>query len=248
MNPGDRLIEFVTDGERHSLKYRDADHAYILDGKRIVSVTTLAKVSYNDPGGLMHYAWKHGLDGKDYKEETRFTQEAGNAAHAQLENLANTGEALDLKSQPDRVRGALQGVAKWWLDLSPDFKASEVIVCSPSLKFAGRFDFLAEVDGELVIGDLKTDDGKGWDHFKRYKAQAAYAQLAGYRCAYLEMFPELPQPTKRAILRVGADGTYDWKPDLAPEEAESSFLAKVATYRADQTWSKAYEANRKVAA
>lgn len=237
----DRTIDF----NGHTLKYRDADHAYILDGKRIVSVSTLAKVSYNDPGGLMNYAWKHGLDGKDYKEETRFTQECGNAAHAQLEALAQNGKPLDLKGQPERVRGALQGVARWYFDVGPIFRASEVIVCSVKHRYAGRFDFLAEVDGELFLGDLKTDDGKGWEHFRRYKAQAAYAQLAGYAFAYGECEPG-PQPTGRAILRVGADGSYDWKPDLAPRESEAAFMAKVATYRADAAWNNAEKRESKL--
>jgi hypothetical protein len=240
----DAEVEFYDgDGVRHQLRYFDSDHRYMLDGKRVVSVSTLAKVCYSDPGGLMHYAWKHGMNGVDYKEETKVAQEAGSAAHAQLEALAQTGKPLDLSEQPERVRGALQGVAKWWFDCEPTFLASEVMVCSPTLNYAGRFDFLAQVGDDIFIGDLKTTEaGKGWDHFARYKAPAAFFQLAGYGRAYSESCTDEPQPTRRAILRVGADGSYDWKPDLAPELSMAAFLSKVETYRADQTWAKAYKA------
>lgn len=240
----DRLVEFWLNGFHYTLKYRDSDHSYRVqrDGgpwTRYVGVSTLAKVSYSDPGGLMAYAARETSAGRDYKETTKFTQECGTAAHAQLEALAQTGKPLDLAGQPERVRGALQAVAKWWFDKSPVFVASEVIVCSVSGRFAGRFDFLAEIEGELVLGDLKTSDNT-WEHFKRYKATAAYAQLAGYAHAYEEMFPDKPQPTQRALLHVNTKGDYDWKPDLAPQESTKAILSKLSTYRADQAWSKSY--------
>jgi hypothetical protein len=132
-------------------------------------------------------------------------------------------------------------VAKWWLELGPEFCESEVMVCSPTHRYAGRFDFLAIVKDELVLGDLKTAD-KPWDHFARYKATAAYAQLAGYDRAFREMFPGKDPPTKRAILHVNTNGDYDWKPDLAPQHSTASFVSKIETYRADQVWAKAFKA------
>lgn len=245
--PEDRLIEFIFDGDRQTLKYRDSDHAYILNGKRVVSVSTLAKVSYNDPGGLMGWVRNETLEGRNYKDTTKFTQECGQAAHDQLEAFALTGRSLDARDQPERVHGALKAVAQWMHDYEPKFKASEVIVCSPTLRFAGRFDFLAEVEGELVLGDLKTTD-KNWDHFRRYKAAAAYAQLAGYAYGYAEMWPELEQPTKRAILHVSTSGEYDWKPDVCPELSDKAFLSKLQTYRDDATWDREDKALRRVAA
>lgn len=239
----DRLVEFMFDGDRYTLKYRDSDHSYRVQREtgpwtRYVGISTLAKVAYSDPGGLMGYARNETLAGRDYKETTKFTQECGQAAHDQLEAFATTGRALDATEQPERVRGALTAVAQWMHDYSPKFVASEVIVCSPTYRFAGRFDFLAWVDGELVLGDLKTTE-KNWEHFRRYKAVAAYAQLAGYAYAHAEMFPESEQPTKRAILHVSTSGEYDWKLDFAPELSTKSFMSKLQTYRDDAAWNRA---------
>jgi hypothetical protein len=245
----DREIKFEHGGEIHTLAFRESDHAYLLNGKRTVSVSTLAKVEYSDPGGLMRWAVKEEREGRDFTASRDFAAACGQAAHAQLDTLAKTGEPLDMEGQEERTRGAIRAVSKWWLQHKPNFISSEVIVCSVTNLYAGRFDFLAEVDGELVLADLKTTDfGRDWDHFRKHKAKSAYAQLAGYQIAYREMYGDKPQPTGRYILRVGAEGTFDWKRDLVPEMSERSFLSKLETYRADQEYGRAYSKALKQAA
>lgn len=241
--------EFTVEGKLWTLKYRDSDHSYHLregrDGRwfRVPSASTIAKVSYNDPGGLMGWAVKETQEGRDWRDPQ--AKEWGTAAHEQLEHLALKGKALTLTDQPEHVRGCVQGVASWWLEHRPVFKASEVIVASPSMRVAGRFDFIAEVDGELVLGDLKTSKPQDWDDWARHKANPAFVQLAGYAAMYAESRWEAPQPTARYILRVGADGNWDWKRDLCPELSEAAFKTKLEAYRADSAWGRAYKAAEK---
>jgi len=69
------------------------------------------------------------------------------------------------------------------------------MIYSKKHNYAGKFDFLAEIDGKIWIGDIKTSTGI-WDEY--------LFQTAAYRQAYVE-----ETKTKVAgeiIVRIGKDG------------------------------------------
>src|SRR5690348_11546658 len=57
---------------------------YLADGTRVPSVTTVIS-RFKDAGGLIHWAWALGKEGKDYKEERDKAADAGTLAHAAVE-------------------------------------------------------------------------------------------------------------------------------------------------------------------
>lgn len=254
----DARIEFVRDGEPWVCEYRDEDHAYFVGpvadsplGKRkyrYPGVSTLAKVGYVDSDPLMGWAVKEHKAGRDFTASREQSAEWGTAAHAQLEALATTGTPLSLTDQPEHVRGCVQAVASWWIDIRPTFVASEVVVCSVEHRYAGRFDGLAEVDGRLVIFDLKTSKPMDWERWAKDRSDAAYAQMAGYCLGYRELYPDEVQPEARYILRVTADGEWDWQRDISPESSDEFFVAKARCYTAQRMRRQAVAAQRKAMA
>lgn len=240
--------EFTVEGKLWTLKYRDSDHSYHLregrDGRwfRVPSASTIAAVEYSSSDALMRWAVNKHIAGEDFMEARDLAAEWGTAAHNQLEHLATHGKPLTLTDQPEHVRGCIQGVASWWLEHRPKFVSSEVVVCSPSMRVAGRFDFIAEVGGELVMGDLKTSgENVDWEGWSRNKAEKAFCQMAGYALMHREMRWDVPQPLSRYVLRVGADGVWDWRRDLAPDLSEAAFISKLEAYRGGSAWRKAHK-------
>lgn len=54
------------------------------DGTRVPSVTTIIS-RFKESGGLVHWAWQLGIDGKDYRKVRDEAADAGTLAHALLE-------------------------------------------------------------------------------------------------------------------------------------------------------------------
>jgi hypothetical protein len=248
----DKTVEFMWQGELWAVEYKDDTHAYYLHDpstgrRRVPSASTISKVEYSDPGGYMRWASNETKEGREWTASRDQAAEWGTAAHNQLEHLALHEKSLTLTDQPEHVRGCVQGVASWWMKYRPKFIASEVVVCSPTMRVAGRFDFIAEVRDELVLGDLKSSKACSWDEWARNKAKPAFIQMAGYSLMYAECNLNLPLPTSRYVLRVAADGHWDWEKDYAPEESEAAFIANLASYDRGKDWNKAYKVNREVA-
>ena len=56
----------------------------LLDGTRVPGVTTIIG-RYKESGGLIHWAWEQGRDGKDYRESRDAAATAGHVAHEMIE-------------------------------------------------------------------------------------------------------------------------------------------------------------------
>lgn len=63
---------------RPSAGYRTAD------GKRVPGVTTITG-RFKESGGLIHWAWKLGSEGRDYRQERDAAASAGSLAHDMIE-------------------------------------------------------------------------------------------------------------------------------------------------------------------
>lgn len=95
---------------------------------------------------------------------------------------------------------------EWEKSNKVKFLENEKIVYSKRMNYAGTFDFLAEIEGKLWIGDIKTSSGI-WDEY--------WFQTAAYHQAYCEEFGET-KIKGEIIVRVGKDGTLDVKDTRDP--------------------------------
>jgi hypothetical protein len=217
----DLKIKKVTDNDSlvvlpsgDTVFYRDSQHRYFLvteDGlESLTSVTSVLKVI--DKPGLLRAGVALALAGQDPFEVWAKASTRGTSVHNALEELAQFGTIPDLESFVEEDRGYVSGLCSWWAMYSPSTIKTEVIVASPDLLVAGRFDLLCEIDGVVTLVDLKT--GKG----KVYKEH--WLQLSLYEILMKDSGLE-PLPTASAVLAVGPDGVYEYKatPDIARELA-----------------------------
>ena len=74
----------------------------------------------------------------------------------------------------DEAKRGVEGFHKWLAAHKVVVKASERLVYSKEYHFAGTCDFVAEIDGVLSVGDVKTSSGI----FDEYRLQTAAYQHA----------------------------------------------------------------------
>lgn len=143
----------------------------------------------------------------------------GNAAHDVLEGLARGNYSVVDQSSaglwmlkgpggiftPDAYG---QGVIEWWIAESPEVIATEQVLYSMTHRYSGSVDLIARrSDGRALVTDLKT-------HKPATSNGPAYSedriQVAAYRQAWTEMFPDIPLDGTSVLLAC-EDGT--WKED-----------------------------------
>src|SRR3990167_6521484 len=61
-----------------------AKKGYYVGKTRVPGVTTILS-RFKDSGGLIHWAWQQGVDGKDYRETRDNAASIGNVAHDMVE-------------------------------------------------------------------------------------------------------------------------------------------------------------------
>lgn len=102
----------------------------------------------------------------------------GSTVHAWAEQYAQ-GQPADLPDDP-RARNAIDAFTDWCEAHHVLFRATEVRVYSRAFDYAGTFDFLAEVDGRLMLGDYKVSSGIYPEHCFQTAAYAqAYGEMTG---------------------------------------------------------------------
>jgi hypothetical protein len=156
---------------------------FLKDETRVPSVTTIIS-RFKDAGGLIHWAWNLGKEGKDYRDERDRAADAGTMAHEAVEawihgqNFSFDGPA-EVTEKAQRAFGAFLE----WADQT-QLKAThtEIPLVSEKHRFGGTFDALL-VRGKRAMGDWKTSNNV----YPEYLVQvAAYGKL------WEENFPDEP--------------------------------------------------------
>lgn len=170
----------------------------------------------------------------NHKRDARGT--SGTGLHKAMEDYGKNGTIPRAADFPAEDRPRLRGLAEFFLLYRPEFLATEVQVVSVKHRFAGTFDFLANIHGEVyddrklkrlafrpsdtattfTLGDLKTA--------KYVYPTKNFAQLEGYEGARVEAGE--PPTDARAVLWVGPNGEMDLVPSSATFE---DFLALKAS-------------------
>ena len=137
-------------------------------GKRVPSVTTIIG-NRKQSGGLMHWAWQQGIDGKDYRETASAAASGGSYAHACIEARV---KAYDPIPEPGRFTedavklGAVgfDAYLAWEKHTKLDVRFSEVPVCHEEMGYGGTLDAIAEIDGKICLLDFKCSNGTYLEH------------------------------------------------------------------------------------
>lgn len=130
---------------------------FLKDGvTRVPSVTTVIS-RFKDAGGLIHWAWNLGKEGKDYREVRDDAASAGTMAHSAVENWIK-GDPVAFQGAPEvckRAEVAFGAFLKWADQTHLKVTHQEIPLISEQYRFGGTFDAIL-VDGKRAMGDWKT--------------------------------------------------------------------------------------------
>lgn len=152
----------------------------LADGTRVPSVTTITS-RFKDSGGLIHWAWDLGMQGKDYRAERDKAADSGTLAHEMIE--------AEIRGKPweapagvaDETLGkATAGYEQYqtWRDQTRlELVESEVLLVSEAHRFGGQIDAIGRIGDELCILDWKTSN-------------AIYPEMLVQGVAYMQLWNE----------------------------------------------------------
>lgn len=243
-------IEFVEGSHKYLVQHKVGD--IWLEAKPVVGTTTLCGALAKD--FLAPWAAKlaaeymakvtEGSDAKRIDEAKRQFKlaadegaRAGKLGHAFVEAKLKKEEFEYPEDDKDvlvvdSVAQAFEGFMRDW---SPEIVGIEEILYSKTHNFAGTADFIAKVDGKLVIGDWKTTNTSRYNPDGIYPTY--FAQLGAYSLAYEEMTGE--EVEELMVVNLPKDGgEYKLKRlediGLSKVEAQAYFLALKQAYELNQ--------------
>ena len=134
----------------------------------VPSVTSILSVA--DKGEYFHKwlanqgSWENACKVRDKAAQR------GTIVHEICEDLLN-GEEIVLDAGPEIVK-RIMCLESWYYEYSPEIIAQEVMLAFPGVRFAGRFDILARIDGKNVLIDIKTGN-----YYKSHDLQASMYKI-----------------------------------------------------------------------
>jgi hypothetical protein len=202
------------------------------DGTVVPSVTTVLS-RFKESGGLVHWAWKLGTEGKDYREVRDDAASIGTLAHQMVECHIK-GETFPLEDKiPVNIlmpaKNAYQQFVEW-SDMTR-FKVthSEIKLVSEKYKYGGTIDS-SLINIKRSLGDWKSSN----DIYAEYLIQlAAYGQL------WNENFPNDPIVGGYHLIKFNkTDGGFTHKYWANLDTAWEAFKLMLPLYEIDKTLKK----------
>lgn len=154
---------------------------FLADGTKVPSVTTVLS-RFKESGGLIHWAWKLGCEGKDYRQVRDTAASIGTIAHEMVE-CDIRGREFDA-SQYDaalvaKARNSFEAFLEWRGAVNLIPAETEIRLVSEKHRYGGTPDVFF-VHGKRTLGDWKSSD----------KIYPEYmVQLAAYRELWNETHP-----------------------------------------------------------
>ena len=188
---------------------------FLQDGTKVPSVTTILS-RFKPSGGLIHWAWKLGMENKDYRKVRDDAANAGTMAHEAVEAWIQGNEYAfgddEINIKAKRAFGAF---VEWADQTKLKITHSEIPLVSEKHKFGGTFDAIM-VNGKRAMGDFKTSNALYPEYL---------CQIAAYGKLWEESFPDQPIDGGFLLLRFDkthGDFTHKWWSEL--DTAWDSFL------------------------
>ena len=199
---------------------------YLADGKtRVPSVTTILS-RFKDAGGLIHWAWQLGKDGKDYRVERDAAASAGTMAHEAVENWLHQQPIVFEDSEiGGKAKIAFGAFLEWANQTQLKVTHTEIPLVSEKHKFGGTFDAIL-VKGRRAMGDWKSSNALYPEYL---------CQIAAYGKLWEENYPQEPIDGGFILCRFDktyGDFTQKWWAEL--DAAWQAFLHLRALYDLDK--------------
>lgn len=164
---------------------------------------------------------------------------AGKLGHLYVEAKLKD-KSVTMPSKPEDI-AIVESVAsafdKFMEDWKPELKQIEMVLYSKTHNYAGTCDFIAEIKGNLVIGDWKTTNTSRYNPDGIYATY--FAQLGAYSLAYEEMTGEKVKELWAVNLPKDG-GEYKLKRlsdiQLSKTDCQAYFLALKQAYEMNQTF------------
>ena len=148
---------------------------HLADGTRVPSVTTVLS-RFKEAGGLIHWAWNLGREGKDYRALRDAAADAGTLAHNMIDAHIH-GEQPVIAGDEETIRkaqNAFNAYLKWQEGTAIRIDMTEAPLVSEQFKYGGTLDALGYIDNQPILIDWKTSNAVYSDYLLQL---AAYAQL-----------------------------------------------------------------------
>ena len=163
-------------------------------GQSVPGVTTVLGVLAKP--ALIHWAWKLGIEGQDYRKYRDKMADIGTLAHY-LIMCHLTGETPDLseysKADIDKAENCILSYFEWERSHKPEPIIIEKPLVSIKYQFGGTPDLVARINGTTCLVDFKT-------------SKAVYEEMIYQLAAYSQLVSENGHKTQKAILlRIGRD-------------------------------------------
>jgi hypothetical protein len=133
----------------------------LADGTRVPGVTTIIG-RFKESGGLIHWAWNLGMEGKDYREERDKAADAGTLAHDMIEAHILGQDPNAVEGPEDLLQKARQGYQAFrlWLEATDiEIVKTEMPLVSEEYRFGGTPDALGKLHhGDYVLLDWKSSN------------------------------------------------------------------------------------------
>lgn len=199
------------------LTFDELQHEYLLDGKKLPSVTSIISTISADT---------------ILSNNFRMAGIRGTAVHAVCEKL-NLGEQVNISALDEDIRRYVEGYNIFLQDGAYQVTHTEQRVYSPTKKYAGTVDIIAvNKKGEYCVMDIKTS---------ALVSPTAALQMAAYAGAIEELakaglitgLPEKVKIKERVVIWLTGDNKYQLVPFKDPTDY-NVFVCKLVSYNWDK--------------
>jgi hypothetical protein len=195
-------------------RHKEHQKYHLSDGTKVPGGSTISKIG-DDAGALIHWAWKLGCEGKNYRDVSKEACDIGTLAHFYIECFLNN-QVADLsdytQEERDKALVCYHKFLEWWETQDLEVVATEIQLVNEVYKYGGTIDLIAKrKNGDHVLMDFKTS---------KKISESYWRQAAGYAWLWEANNKQAPI-TDHAIVRIGKEEEGDfevvWKEDLEKE-------------------------------
>src|SRR3990167_8366902 len=147
------------------------------DGTKVPGTTTIIG-RFKESGGLIHWAWNLGKEGKDYRKVRDDAANIGTLVHDRVEKFVKNEDFVypDSVSEEDRqkVESGFDAYRSWQEQSKIEVIETEMQLVSEEFHFGGTPDAVGRIGDSLVLLDWKSSNSVYGDYLVQL---AAYGNL-----------------------------------------------------------------------